>query len=119
MPEICRFFGMGQFPSKRIDEKLGISKRASTINKDQAIMRNKVLSIKKVIYADGYELLVTFSDGTKKRVNLEGDLWGEMFEPLKNPDYFKRVKLENGYTVSWPNGADLAPEYLYAIGKPV
>lgn len=39
---------------------------------------------------------------------------GEVFEPLKDPAFFRRVRLnpETG-TVEWPNGADLAPEFLY------
>ena len=36
-----------------------------------------------------------------------------MFEPLKDPAYFRRFFVEAG-TVSWPNGADTAPETLYA-----
>lgn len=61
-----------------------------------------------------------FSDGTVKLVDLRNELYGEVFEPLQNPDFFKQVKLnaEIG-TIEWPNGADFAPEFLYEIGREV
>jgi hypothetical protein len=42
-------------------------------------------------------------------------LWGPVFQPLKDPEKFKRFKVsEVFHTICWDNGADLAPEYLYA-----
>ncbi len=41
-------------------------------------------------------------------------MWGEMFEPLRDPEYFQRFEVHADLnTLTWPNGADLAPEYLY------
>ena len=37
-----------------------------------------------------------------------------MFEPLKDLEYFRSFRLEPELgTVSWPNGADFAPEFLH------
>jgi len=46
-------------------------------------------------------------------VDLENDLWGTVFEPLKNIDRFKKftVSKELG-TIVWENEADFAPEFL-------
>ena len=63
-----------------------------------------------------YSLDLEFKDGTRKRVNLRRHLWGPVFEPLKDPNYFRRVKLDRlAGTVVWPNGADIAPETLYSM----
>ena len=63
-----------------------------------------------------YSLDLEFEDGTRKRVNLRSFLWGPVFEPLKDPDYFRRAKLDpEAGTVVWPNGADVAPEHLYSM----
>jgi hypothetical protein len=65
-----------------------------------------------------YVVLVTFADGTRRRIDLEGQLWGEVFEPLKNPAYFAQVFIDPEFGVlTWPNGADLAPEFTYAAGE--
>jgi hypothetical protein len=40
--------------------------------------------------------------------------WGEVFDPLRDPSYFAQARLTE-WTVEWPNGADFAPEFLYAM----
>ncbi len=56
-----------------------------------------------------------FADGTEGDVDLEAELWGEVFEPLKNLANFRDFRLDVELnTVTWPSGADLAPEFLYA-----
>lgn len=61
-----------------------------------------------------YVLRVRFSDGTQGDVDLEKELTGEVFEPLRDDKYFKRFHVDpDVHTVTWPNGADFAPEFLY------
>lgn len=60
-----------------------------------------------------YRLEVTFADGTQKRIDFSQWFKGPVFEPLKDVNYFKQF-IVDGWTVSWPNGADIAPEALYA-----
>ncbi len=61
-------------------------------------------------------LRLTFSDGTRKRVNLLPLLDGPIFEPLRDPAYFARVVVDPvAGTVVWPNEADFAPEALYEL----
>ena len=65
-------------------------------------------------YIDAYRIKLAFSDGKVGVLDLEKELWGEMFEPLKNVETFKQFKVDlELHTIVWPNGADLAPEFLY------
>lgn len=61
----------------------------------------------------GYRLFVRFNNGLSGEIDLSADLWGEMFEPLKDEALFATARHdETLQTVVWDNGADLAPEYL-------
>jgi hypothetical protein len=65
-----------------------------------------------------YRLRLTFDDGTVGDVDFVGREWRGVFEPLRDPDYFARVTVDaEAGTVTWPNGADLAPEPLYAEAR--
>ena len=54
-----------------------------------------------------------FDDGTEKRVDVSQWFNGPVFEPLKDPKFFKKFFVDAG-TLAWPNGVDIAPEALYA-----
>ena len=58
-------------------------------------------------------LWVRFEDGTEGEVDLSAELWGAVFEPLKDVEFFKKASVAEYGTIAWPNGADLAPEFLY------
>ena len=65
-------------------------------------------------YVSHYTIRVRFADGIEGDVDLERELWGEVFEPLKDVEVFRRFRLDAELnTVTWPSGADLAPEFLY------
>ena len=66
-------------------------------------------------YARDFVLWLRFSDGTSGEVDLAGELHGPIFEPLRDPAYFRSfVHHPELHTVVWPNGADVAPEFLYS-----
>ena len=70
-------------------------------------------------YKDDYTIWIRFADGVAGEVNLEADLWGEVFEPLKALSEFRKFKVdEELQTLVWPNGADFAPEFLYSKLRP-
>ena len=63
-----------------------------------------------------YRLRLEFNDGSRKTVDLTPELWGPIFEPLKDPAYFALGRFDPElHTICWPNGADLAPEALWEM----
>jgi hypothetical protein len=41
-----------------------------------------------------------------------------MFEPLQDESLFSQLRFDpEADTIVWPNGADLAPEYLHSLVK--
>ncbi len=69
-----------------------------------------------VRYLSAYSLELTFSDGATGVVDLSGELYGRFFEPLKDVNEFRKVRVEPDLsTIVWPNCADIAPDYLYQL----
>ena len=65
-------------------------------------------------YVHEYTIRVRFTDGIEGEVDLHDELWGEVFEPLKDTEAFRAFHLDKELnTIAWPCGADLAPEFLY------
>lgn len=71
---------------------------------------NRVTSVRPL---DDFRLEVRFDDGTNGVISLEGRLFGPVFEPLRDPDQFRQVAVDEFGAVHWPCGADLAPDALY------
>lgn len=75
-----------------------------------------IIHITKVKVVGSYSLELTFDDGVRKRVNLRREIYGPIFEPLREPAYFAKAYLDpDSRTVAWPNGADFAPDFLYQL----
>ena len=61
-----------------------------------------------------YRVWLKFQDGTEGEVDLKNELWGEVFEPLRDTTVFRRLKVDPElHTIVWPIGADVSPEFLY------
>ncbi len=73
-------------------------------------------TIKEARYIKDHVAWILFSDGVEGQVDLGSELGGEIFKPLKKIEYFRQFKLDDDLgTISWPNGADFAPEFLYDL----
>jgi Protein of unknown function (DUF2442) len=75
-----------------------------------------IIKVTDAKHIDGGKFELAFSDGRRGRVDLSGVFEGPMFEPLRDPDFLARGTLDpETRTLTWPNGADVAPEYLYFL----
>ena len=70
--------------------------------------------VREARHVRGYVVWLRFEDGTEGEIDLEPELYGEVFEPLKDPAVFREFRVDPDFgTLVWPNGADLAPEFLH------
>ena len=73
-----------------------------------------ILHVKEAKYLHDYVIWVRFNDGIEGEVDLENELEGEVFGPLRDKIKFKSFKVDSILeTIVWENGADLAPEFLH------
>ena len=76
----------------------------------------ELIAVVEVRHVRDYVVWLKFSDGTSGEVDLAGQLRGRVFEPLIDVGYFAQVRVDpEVQTIAWPNGADLAPEFLYDL----
>lgn len=74
------------------------------------------IHVTKVEYLSDYKLRLKFAHGVEGVIDLQPELYGEIFEPLLNKALFRQVYLTSR-TIEWPNGADFSPEFLLSLVK--
>lgn len=63
-----------------------------------------------------FRLWLQFNNHVEGIVDLSTQLHGPIFEPLRDARRFAEARLDAELrTVAWPNGADLAPEFLLEL----
>jgi hypothetical protein len=81
--------------------------------------KTRTARIRTVEPLEGFVLRIAFDDGTAREIDLEAELWGPVFEPLRDPQLFRQVSVDEELgTIVWPNGADLDPDVLHGDGPP-
>ncbi len=72
------------------------------------------LHITEAKYIGEYKVEVSFNNGRKGVADLSNALKGSIFESLKDKSKFSSLRVDEELeTIVWPNGADMAPEYIY------
>ena len=70
--------------------------------------------IKAVEVIGPHQLRLRFEDGVTREVDLSEITEGQIYGPLRDPNFFAQVRLNPDLeTIEWPNGADFDPETLY------
>ena len=60
-----------------------------------------------------YTLSIGLEDHTRRVIDFEPILAGELYGPLRELETFNQVRIDPGaHTVVWPNGADFDPATL-------
>ena len=59
-----------------------------------------------------FSLILEFNDGSVRRFDAKPYRDYEVFKPLKDLNYFRRIKIAFG-TVQWTDEQDISPETLY------
>jgi hypothetical protein len=78
-----------------------------------------MVAVTRVEPLEEYRLRLWFDDGRERVVDLSDILWGPMAEPLRDPEYFRRVRVDDELrTIVWPNGFDLDPDVLHGDFEP-
>ena len=65
-------------------------------------------------YVRDHIVWLRFRDGTEGEIDLAPETWGPVFEPHQDVNYFRHFVLDPKFhTLTWPNGTDIAPEFLH------
>ena len=70
---------------------------------------NEIIKIKVL---DNYRIWVKFKDGVTKTINIRPFIGKGFTSEILNPEYFKKVEIESGGGLTWPNGYDFCPNFI-------
>jgi hypothetical protein len=77
------------------------------------------LHVTEAKYVKDYKVWLRFNDGSEGVADLSVALWGKVFEPLKDQSLFQCFAVSPIlHTLTWENGADLAPMQMVSEKKP-
>jgi len=67
--------------------------------------------------SDDYILTIKFDNGIQKKYNFKKKLKKSIFQPLKDKQLFKQVKVDpGGYGISWNDDLDMSEYELWENG---
>ncbi|MFN0145486.1 MAG: DUF2442 domain-containing protein [Dehalococcoidia bacterium] len=77
-------------------------------------MEHAIHSVRSCSVVGPSTMRLTFEDGSAREVELSGVLYGQLYGPLRDPEFLARVTIDpEVHTVVWPNGADFDPATLH------
>lgn len=80
----------------------------------------KYPTIKSVDTVENHTLVVRFSNNEKRKYDVTPLLNKTMFSPLKNPAFFKNVRIDTGgYALIWNEDIDISEYEIWCNGTPI
>ncbi len=73
-------------------------------------MHNTIIDAR---YVRDFTIWAKFANRSKGEIDLADELWSSVLDALRHVNYFRNFSLAEYGTICWPNGADIAPEFLY------
>jgi hypothetical protein len=61
---------------------------------------------------EDYNIWLQFQDGESKTIDFESMIGKGISAALLDKEYFKKVSIDNGGGLEWPNGMDFCPVFL-------
>lgn len=72
------------------------------------------LHVREAKYLRGHVIWLRFNDGAEGENDIEDELEGEVFGPLRDKRLFRKFRVDSELgIIVWENGANFAPEFLY------
>jgi Protein of unknown function (DUF2442) len=87
------------------------------LNRSNAFKEPTVIKVLTLEPAEGFDLILTFSNGTRGRFDGAAYLAahrGPLLEPLRQTGAFRRCFVEAG-AVCWPNGLELSGARMFEL----
>jgi hypothetical protein len=79
----------------------------------------KIPTIKTVSVIGNHTLLVIFSNSERRKYDVSPLLDREMFSALRNPAFFKNVRVDSGgYALTWGEDTDISEYEIWVHGTP-
>ena len=76
-------------------------------------MKPMLVHVVQARHVAAHRVWVRFDDGVEGEIDLAAELGGDVFAPLRDAAYFATFRVDD--TLTWPNGADFAPEFLHEL----
>lgn len=78
-------------------------------------MNPRVIAVEVI---NNHQLLITFNNQEKRLFDVSDYLDFPVFQVLRNPCYFKTVRVEHG-TLVWSEDVDFCPDTIYLKSLPI
>jgi Domain of unknown function (DUF4160)/Protein of unknown function (DUF2442) len=93
-----------------------LAKERRPLNKVNPLEWTMIARVTDARHVDKFTIWIKFNDGSEGEVDLKDELWGPVFEPLKDINRFRKFSVHPDlHTITWENGADFSPEFLHSI----